>query len=523
MGKQQEVTVLNPGESKTVKAELPLFERGRHTIRFENFKSVDVMVKPVPAKLVYDNLIVKRGKKDKSDIVYVSVNTQNRGSFSKKFDVKLFIDGRIAATEKVELLPWGKNTLTFMYKFKTSGIHKVRVGDSADKSIEIPGPLMLTPIVKDMSGKGNNGILRGNPLLVKGKFGTAVDLDGKRDYVEIPDSKSLHSDQFTAVVWANVDRLAKAGERDHNPLLGKGKSFGWGANYYLRMVYRDTGSTAFGTSFGNIEFAWEGGELLLNKWAQYVSTYNSSTGKGYIDGKQVAESPNGGKPLNYFEGYPLMSGLGYMMDVDPVLGRGACPTHLDGKIEGIRMYNTCLTDDDINRIYDNPTAKGPQGDSLTVWLNFNDILRKGTHTTQWRKPVKIKQSYIDEKHNWQWKTLNACADIPHGSEIKAVVQVSDNGRDIKGSKTIILQNGTRKYSLSGLPDAEYLRMVSMFESAVTNSRIPIPKLNSYTVNAAMRGCTMRITWETLVDWQHGTMTQAVGFKPLDRFTVGVYK
>ena len=521
-GKQQEVTVLNPGETKTVKAELPLFEQGRHTIRFENFMPVDVMVKPISAKFVYDNIIVKRGGGDKTDIVYVSVNVQNRGSFSKKSDVKLFIDGRIAAIKKVKLLPWEKKSFTFIYKFKTSGIHKVRVGNSADKSIEIPGSLMLTPIVKDMSGKENNGILRGHPLLVKGKFGTAVDLDGKRDYVEIPDSKSLHSDKFTAVVWANVDRLAKAGEADHNPLLGKGKSFGWGANYYLRMVYRNTGGTTFGTCFGNVEFAWEGGELLLNKWAQYVSTYNGSTGKGYIDGKQVAESSNGGKPLNYFEGYPLMSGLGYMMDVDPVLGRGTYPTHLDGKIGGIRMYNTCLTDDDINRIYDNPTDKGPQSNSLTVWLNFNDILKKGTHTTQWRKPVKIKQSYIDEKYSWQWKTLDVCADIPYGSGIKAVVQVSDNGRDIKGFKTIILENGSKKYSLSDLPDAEYIRIVSMFESAVTDSRIPIPKLTSYTVDAGMRGCNVQLSWETQVDWQRGTMTYAVGFEPLDRFIVGEY-
>ena len=74
------------------------------------------------------------------------------------------------------------------------------------------GSIQGTPIVKDKSGKGNDGIIRGNPTLVKYNGGWGLSLDGVDDYVEIPDNKNYVVDNgVTGMVWANIDRLAMSG------------------------------------------------------------------------------------------------------------------------------------------------------------------------------------------------------------------------------------------------------------------------------------------------------------------------
>ena len=62
------------------------------------------------------------------------------------------------------------------------------------------------PVVKDKSGNGNNAYVHGQP-----DYGTddngkeTLVLDGKRDYLEIPDSGSYTpKDSMTGMVWANL-------------------------------------------------------------------------------------------------------------------------------------------------------------------------------------------------------------------------------------------------------------------------------------------------------------------------------
>ena len=51
-------------------------------------------------------------------------------------------------------------------------------------------------VAKDQTDNKNDGTLQGGAKWTKGKFGSAVKLDGKAsDYVEIPDSKSLHMEK----------------------------------------------------------------------------------------------------------------------------------------------------------------------------------------------------------------------------------------------------------------------------------------------------------------------------------------
>jgi len=57
-------------------------------------------------------------------------------------------------------------------------------------------------IANDSSGYGNHGALINGPVWVPGVQGTALDLDGAEDYVEVPDHSSLDiAGPFTIMCW----------------------------------------------------------------------------------------------------------------------------------------------------------------------------------------------------------------------------------------------------------------------------------------------------------------------------------
>ena len=43
----------------------------------------------------------------------------------------------------------------------------------------------------DLTGNGNDGVIHGNPKVVAGKFGEALEFNGSTDYVEIPDAPAI--------------------------------------------------------------------------------------------------------------------------------------------------------------------------------------------------------------------------------------------------------------------------------------------------------------------------------------------
>ena len=138
------------------------------------------------------------------------------------------------------------STRQLTHRFPFGGQYAIRVGDLQAKTIVIEGTLKGTPLVTDRSGHGNHAILRGNPKVTRQDDGTvAVDLAGSLgDYIEIPDHPSLRvKDGVSGLVWANLNRLPIAGEADRNPIMVKGPSIGWGANYLVRMLVKRSGGT----------------------------------------------------------------------------------------------------------------------------------------------------------------------------------------------------------------------------------------------------------------------------------------
>ncbi|MFQ6061968.1 MAG: hypothetical protein ACE5J9_02170, partial [Methanosarcinales archaeon] len=62
-------------------------------------------------------------------------------------------------------------------------------------------------IAHDSSPNHNNGIIHG-ATWTKGKFGYALQFDGKNDYVQVPDSASLDiTDTITIEAWVKLGKL----------------------------------------------------------------------------------------------------------------------------------------------------------------------------------------------------------------------------------------------------------------------------------------------------------------------------
>jgi predicted phosphodiesterase len=520
-GERGRVVVLKPGESEEIEMSLALYDPGIRRVQVADFQPVVVDVAPQAPGFVYENLRIDMGSGSDSNIARITATVRNVGSFSGSTDAKVYVDGEEVSTRGIALGPGRQESLTFFHEFRESGSYRVGLGDLDPVTVEIQGALALTPIVPDLSGQGNHGIIRGSPRWVTGIVGRALEFDGVNDYVEVPDSETLHvRDAFTAVVWSNIRSLDTT--KNHAAaLLAKGPSTGWGPTYLIRMIFRGTGGFTSGTTYGGVEFAWEGGWLNpedMGGWRQYVSTYDgeTSTGTSYIDLTRVAEAMGGGLPLNHWEGYPILSGLAYAGYIDPQSGRGARPFLLSGTVDEIRFYNTHLSEAERSEIYHNPERLGPKNENLVLWLSFDEVETFGKHITEWRRPISFVPSYVGEKKTWTWKNLKVEAHVPDGSEIYARVESSDDGETVKDSLELLLNDGVIHRDLSGLRPAQYVRMWTELKSRVNGGVIPLPKVHKYVATAAVRGAETEMVWSTRADWERGESTGAIGFLPVDR-------
>ncbi|MCY6369494.1 metallophosphoesterase [Clostridium ganghwense] len=511
---KERVVVLKPGETRNIKAKLPIYTPGKHVVKVGKVeKQLDFLA--IPAAFKYSNIKMNLGKGLEADTVLVTADVKNVGNKAGEKNVNLFVDGKVVDTKKVKLKALETKSIILFHKFSQSGTYKVRIENMRDEVIDIEGTLKGIPIVKDLSGNGNHGLLRGAPKIINTESGKAVDLDGVDDYIEILDSKTLHTnDGLTGMVFANVDRLAKDDEKDHNPLFVKGPSVGWGTNYLMRMALRRSGALTSGVCYGINEGFWDSKEntVPVGKWAQYTAAFDTETGGiTYINSEKVAEVAgiSDHPTIRNWNGYPIFIGYSYMGHVIQDIGRAKYNTILDAKIGQVRFYRTKLTAEENKYIAEHPNEIGPRSKDLAVWLNFKDIETKGIHKTEWRK--------LSGKQLWNWKTLSIDSKAPGTASIKATIEVSDDGEKVKDSKVVTLKGGQEKIDISDLEKAQYIRIVTEFNSSITLNGTYTPELNEYRVAASTDDTNTEIVWNTRADWEKGSFEGAMGFEPLGRF------
>jgi len=140
--------------------------------------------------------------------------------------------------------------------------------------------------IKDLSNNHNDGKIQGKPKWVKGKFGNALEFaDG--DTVMVPNSDSLRpSKQITVQAWVS---FTDAGAKQDMVIARVEPGFS------LQKFNNDVmeGWVNIGGWKGVRDIA--GGEALkANVWYHVAFTYDGSTLKTYVNGKQDRENKIGG-------------------------------------------------------------------------------------------------------------------------------------------------------------------------------------------------------------------------------------
>ena len=192
-------------------------------------------------------------------------------------------------------------------------------------------------VASDVSGNGNDGTIHGAKL-VDGKYGMALEFDGKDDYVEAPFPTQLIGDKpFTVSFW-----MKYIPQQSRTWIMDIGDR--------IPPTYRDVHflinqNAQGGLAKGVTQFGfWNGVQNQVdisthqNKWVFVTATYDPVTNKLklYLNGNLVDEDavPEGKvnlQPGNVKIGSSPFGGESYF----------------NGIIDEVRIYNYALTEDEI--------------------------------------------------------------------------------------------------------------------------------------------------------------------------------
>ena len=515
---ESRVVLLQPKERRQIVAYYQPRGEWRHKISVLGAEQdVDIIDAP---QITYEHQRAFIGEGTEADCLTISAEAINHLYKTLTVDVSLHINTDLVETKRITFRPHERRCVEFSYHFQRAGEYKVSLGGLPPKTVYVEGGIQAVPRIADRSGHGHDALLHGSPRVITEQGKTVIYLDNYGDYIEIPANPDLVAKEgFTGVVSAKVERLAEPDEMSHNPLMVRGKSVGWGATYFMRMVIERQGGLKWGTCHGITEYSWQGGEAAVGRWAQYTLSFDKTQGGvSYVDDEAVAHIAgiDGEVQLRQWDTEPIFVGYSYIGHVIPELGRPKYYTHLPAAISQVRFYKRGLTAAENQQIGQSPDQLGPQQEALAVWLDLDNIANTGQHITEWRHPAVYCQEYLAEKKYWKYQTLKAQVKVPVGSSLRAVVEVSDDETSIKGRLEIVLRDGENVIDLTILPQAQFLRITTDFSAAVGSKGVFAPVVESYEVATTNGVDESTMVWSTRPSWEKGRMLGAIGFESPDR-------
>jgi len=185
-------------------------------------------------------------------------------------------------------------------------------------------------IAVDSSDYGNNGVIKGDPKWVEGRFGTALDLDGVGDTIEIPHNDGLNiTTAITMEMWV---RMANAGGDTNQAGIEKG---GWEAGEYSLYPLYNAGTIAqFNDLPENCDDENIGPNIRNGEWRHLAGVWDGKAISLYVDGDMVRSAPCEGELLTNMKNVYIGS-------------RNGGERFLIATVDEVRLYNRALTEEEI--------------------------------------------------------------------------------------------------------------------------------------------------------------------------------
>ena len=206
----------------------------------------------------------------------------------------------------------------------------------------------------DWTGKDNDGEIK-DAEWVDGKFGKALDFDGAKSHVIIPDDEVFNDiEEITILAWVNLRRGVTSGS--WNVVVGKNPY----PSGYLMWIEVPNEPCGLVFSPGRADCR-AGVQIDTDTWYHLAFTRAVDGGmEFYIDGVLVKEAPSTAGPIAT-AGVPLSIG-------------GQSPQIIDGIIDEVILFNVVVEEEDINAIMErgleSATAVDAEGKLATTWANI---------------------------------------------------------------------------------------------------------------------------------------------------------
>jgi hypothetical protein len=196
-------------------------------------------------------------------------------------------------------------------------------------------------VAHDFSGHHNDGSLEGLAQWTKGRFQGALSFDGNAAAVRVPDSPSLDSAAVTVSAWVN----GSASPGIYKYIVAKGANTCAAASYGLYTG--SNGGLEFYAS-SNQGYSWtvspDAGQSVWNgQWHNVVGTYEGTTVRLYVDGRQVGSGTPDTAPIPY--GLPTSNDL--MIGDYPGCSNG----DFSGNIDEVKVFDRALSPLEIGATY----------------------------------------------------------------------------------------------------------------------------------------------------------------------------
>ena len=193
---------------------------------------------------------------------------------------------------------------------------------------------------RDRTGSGNEAMLVGVPSFITGQSGQAIQLDGVRDYVQMPANVG-DSTNFTFAAWVNWN-----GGANWQRLFDLGAD----TSQYLFLTPSSGANTlrfAITTSGYSGEQRLESSPLTPGGWTHVAVTINGTTGKLFVNGTSVAT--NNSMTINPATVMTKYNYLGKsQFSADPLFA---------GQLDDVFFAGYALTDSQVAAL---PTTSPPQ-------------------------------------------------------------------------------------------------------------------------------------------------------------------